>query len=44
MVFQNHAMTGWRIEYIKNKLNYMNNNQHIITNVPVFIQDVSLKL
>ncbi len=44
---KSYAMTGWRIGYIytKNKLiNYMNKlNQHIITNVPVFIQDASLE-
>ncbi len=43
---KSYAMTGWRIGYIytKNKLiSYMNKiNQHMITNVPVFIQDASL--
>ena len=44
---KSYAMTGWRIGYIysKNKLiNYMNKiNQHLITNVPVFIQDAAVE-
>ena len=40
-------MTGWRLGYIYTKNNiidYMNKiNQHLITNVPVFIQDAGLE-
>lgn len=44
---KSYSMTGWRLGYIftKNKIiEYMNKiNQHLITNVPVFIQDAGLE-
>ena len=44
---KSYAMTGWRVGYIftkNNLINYMNKiNQHLVTNVPVFIQHASLE-
>lgn len=44
---KSYSMTGWRLGYIYTKNNiidYMNKiNQHLITNVPVFIQDAGLE-
>jgi aspartate/methionine/tyrosine aminotransferase len=41
------SMTGWRLGYSftkNNILNYMNKiNQHLITNIPVFIQDAGIE-
>lgn len=44
---KSYGMTGWRLGYVySNKaiLNYMNKiNQHLLTNVPLFIQDAGLE-